>query len=284
MDVKRLLYIFLCTIVTLSVSPNLWAETCKIKSYTTQGSAIVFDNDQTQAAQKAVQMAGVAAVDLALGHISLDSILATFHLAGNTMPLIPFIKIKGAEIVKESISRPEQVDAPQIYSLDLKTTLCRMTTDTEPGFKLSVALNKLVFIDGDEMQIQIGANYDCQYAIYFITEDQGVLRLIPSQAKENNLLKAGGTIFFPSQSEKHKGIHLRAHVASSGRHTTETLFAVALRETTFETTEAMDEAIYGLYDGETAQLQELIRQVAAIPLEHRAEYIVRYKIQPKSKS
>lgn len=281
-DTKRLLSILLSTILVMSASFTALADTCDSETYTTKGSAILLNNDKAQAAKKAVQMAGMEAVNIALKHIALDSMLTTFHLSGNTMPLIPFIKIESAEILQESISRPKRIDDPQIYSLQMKTTLCRISTDDKPDFKLAVALNKPAYIDNDEMQIEIRSNYDCQYAIYLITEDQGVLRLIPSQAKEKNTLKADQILYFPSKEDKHRGIHLRAHVAASGVSTTETLFVLALRETTFKTTEAMDEAIYGLYDGETARFQELIRQVAAIPLEHRAEYMVRYMIQPRS--
>lgn len=283
MDAKQVLILFLSTILGISIPCIALAGTCKAEVYTTKGSAVLLDNNQAQASQRAVQMAGMAAVDLALKQIALDSMLSTFHLSGNTMPLIPFIKLESAEILQESISRPKQVDDPQIYSVEMKTTLCSISIDPKPDFKLTVGLNKPAFTEGDEMQIELRSNYDCQYAIYFITEDQGVLRLIPSQAKENNVLKAGETVSFPSEKDKQRGIHLRAHVAESGRATTETLFALALRETSIKTTEAMDEAIYGLYDGDTAGLQELIRQVAAIPLDHRSEYIVRYMVQPKKK-
>jgi len=265
--------------ILVFLAAPVWA--CETKIYTTKGSAIVVGGDQDKARQSAGQMAEQAALDDALAHIGLDSLLANFHLSGNTNTLIPYLKVDTSEVLHESVSRPKDSSAPQIYSLELKTPICKDSKDPMPEFKISVELNKPAFFEGDEMFIRIRASQDCQYAIYFVTEDQGVLRLIPSRAKQENALKAGQTITFPDKEDAQRGIHLRTHVASPGKSTTETLFAMALRDTKFETTETMDEAIFGLYDGQTLHLRDLVRRVAAIPLEHRTEYIVRYVIRPK---
>ncbi len=270
--------LLICVVALLNWASYLPA--CESTCYKTKGSSVVVDGDTDKARLEAGQMADQAAMDDALAYIGLDSLLANFHLSGNTITLIPFLKLETGEVLKESISRPKEQGAPQIYIAELKIPVCLERKDPMPEFKISVAMNQPAYLDGDEMSFQIRASHDCQYAIFFITEDDGVARLIPSRAKKDNSLKAGQVLVFPSENDIEKGLHLRAHVASPGKSTTETLFALALRETKFETTEPIEEAIYGLYDGQTAHLRDLIRQIAAIPLAHRTEYLVRYAIRP----
>ncbi len=285
MNPKTLLAVVLCFVLLILAWNHGSGYACETNWFKGEGAAFVVGDDRAKARDTAVKAAGLAAVSQSLEQWTLDTLLAGFHLNGGASNTIPFVKIETIDILEENMtngSKDGETTKQPVYTVKAKAAVCQTVSDPEANMKLSLSLDKSVYADGEEMRLQIRSSHDCRIAVYIITEDLGVARLIPSRLKNDNALRTNEMIVFPSKDEMAKGIRLRAHVAAEGKSTTETIFALALFQEQMEAGTNMDEAIFGLYDGQTASLKDLIARVAVIPLKHRSEYFIRYAIRTKS--
>jgi hypothetical protein len=284
MNLKTLWAIIGCAGLIVLMGTCVSAPACETTWFTGEGAAPMKGDDRDKARDAAIKAAGLAAIGQSLAHITLEDLLAQFHLNDGLTSVIPFARIETVEIAEEGTAEAGgQGAAAQgpFISVKIKAAVCKIHNDPEANLRLSVALDQPVYTDGDEMRLTIRASHDCSYAVYIITEDLAVARLIPSRIKSANLLKANEVTVFPSKEEIAKGIRLRAHVASEGKATTETIFILALRQERLEPDANIEEAVFGLYDGQTANQKDLVQRIAAIPLKHRGEYLIRYAIRPK---
>ncbi len=151
------------------------------------------------------------------------------------------------------------------------------TNGTDASFAIDAALNSFNYKDGDEMILSVTPSSDCFIAVFEIMEDNRVLRLIPNSFKNNNFVEAFETFTFPDETDRQKGISLNAHVPKGKNTSSEILYVLALQHP-FNINSAIQQGIFGLYKGQTAFINNLIKEVVTIPINERAEKMVQYKI------
>lgn len=160
----------------------------------------------------------------------------------------------------------------------MKAPVAEETTGADPHFRLEASLNRSSFKDGDEMLISIKPTKDCYVSVFNILEDEKIVRLIPNRLKADNFLTANKTFSFPAGKDKRKGIILRAHTPEDKDAVTKTIYVLALKQPIDFNAGKFQEGIYGVYNGQTAFMNDLIKEIVGIPLSERAEKLVPYQI------
>jgi len=91
-------------------------------------------------------------------------------------------------------------------------------------------------------------------------------------------LTANETFSFPDENDKSRGIELRVHTPEDKDAVTESIYILALKQPFELHAERFQEGIYGIYDGQTAFMKDLIKEIVGIPLSERAEKLIQYTI------
>lgn len=256
-------------------------------NYTVQGSARIVGEDRGQARERAATRAKDTAFQLALSSIDLDTLLVNARLGGGANHIIPYLSVGAVERIQEGVTDQKQggVDPTidRYFSMKMRVAVNSEIADPKSDFRIFAALDQPVFTEGKEMQIRIRSNQDCTYAIYLLIPDEGVSRLVPSRLKRDNKLKAGQTLLFPDKAERDHGIRLRAHLPEGKPSTSEVFLVVGLHDVKEVDDRQMQEAIFGLYGGQTVPLKTLVDKIARVPLGHRSEAILHYGIVKASR-
>jgi hypothetical protein len=250
---------------------------------TVEGTAPVEQISKEQARSRAIEDAMRKAVEEVVGaNISAETLVVNLRLSGSILGAIPYGRLIDKEILEEGLKeiRKEGQEAPSLlYWVRMKAGVAEETSGVDPSFRLQASLNQSSFKDGDEMLIRLRPTKDCYFSVFNILEDEKVLRLIPNQFKEDNFLTANETFCFPEEDDKNRGIELRVHTPEDKDAVTESIYILALKQP-FELHAArFQEGIYGLYNGQTAFMKDLIKEVVGIPLSERAEKLIQYQIR-----
>ena len=77
---------------------------------------------------------------------------------------------------------------------------------------------------------------------------------------------------------RRKGIRLEAYVGEGKKKTDEIFHVLALKEPMAFDTAKFSEGVFGVYTGQSGFVGDLVKDIVAIPLSHRAEKIIQYRI------
>lgn len=249
---------------------------------TVEGKAPIVNISVEEARSRAIEDAERQAIEEAIGmDISAETLIVNLRLSGSILGAIPHGRVIKKQILEEGereIPKKGQETPPPLYWVKMKAGVGEEDTGIDHSFSLEASLNHSNFKEGDEMAIRLKPTKDCYCSVFNILEDEKVLRLIPNLFKQDNFLPANKTFFFPDDNDKGKGISLRAHVPEDKDTVTESIYVVALKQPLGLGTLKMEEGVFGLYDGQTVFMKELIREIIGIPLSERAEQFIQYTI------
>ncbi len=267
----------------INSSPCLLAQ--EITWITSEGTAPTTGISQNEAKAFAIKTAEQIAIEkIVYRDISAETLLVNLRLSGGILGAIPFFSVVEREILEEgviNIHKKGQNTPSSIYRVKIKAAITAETEGIDPDFTLNASLNKTSFKNGNEIQIQILPTKDCYVSIFNILEDEKILRLIPNQYKKRNYLKANEPFKFPDNVDKIKGLTLIAHTPKGKDIVTETIFILALKQPLKLDAEKIQEAVFGIYNGKTAFMNDLIKNIARIPLNERGEKLMQYEIRRK---
>lgn len=261
--------------------PSLPAR--NVQWVTVEGIALMEDTSKEEARNRAMEDAMHKAVEQVVGiNISVETLLVNLRLSGSIVGVIPYGRVVDKEIIEEGVEpilkKGQTVPSLQ-YRVRMKAIVAAETTGADPYFRVNASLNRPSFNDGDEMLITIKPTKDCYVSVFIILEDEKVIRLIPNRLKKDNFLKADQTFSFPDNDDKTKGIKLRVHMPEEKDAVTETIYILALEQPLKSNAAGFQESIYGIYNGETAFIKDLIKEIIAIPPGKRAEKLMQYQIR-----
>jgi hypothetical protein len=83
---------------------------------------------------------------------------------------------------------------------------------------------------------------------------------------------------FPSDADRKRGITLEAFLEEGKKKADEIFHLLALKEKMQFNTARFSEGIYGIYDGHSALVADLVKSIVSIPLSDRAEKFLHYRI------
>jgi hypothetical protein len=254
---------------------------------TVKGTALFSGTDRDRARQRAVEAAHREAIYQTFGKdIAVEDLFVTLRLSGSIMGAIPCGRVVASEIRDESlipITSAKAGSALSEYRVELRAQVDACPNGPPSSFWLDANLNKTEFVDGDPVVLNLWASDDCYYYIFNILEDEKVLRLLPNRLRADNRLRAHESVAFPTAGDEKKGVRPLAHLPQGVSHTREAIYVLALRRPVDFSGLGIQEGIFGIYDGRSAFIQAMIRVVATIPVNERAEKLIRYQICAKTK-
>ena len=264
--------------------PSVLAQ--EVTWVTVEGTAAMADISETEARSRAIadarHKAVLKVVDL---DISAETLVVNFRLSGSLVGAIPYGRVVDSEIIEETVDsthKDGQDKAYSTYRVKLKASVAEETAGGDPHFRLEAYLNRASFKDGDEMLMSIRATQDCYISVFIILEDEKTIRLIPNSFKTDNFLKANETFLFPDENDRARGISLRVHAPAGKDTATETLYILALKQPLSFDDTGLQEGIHGVYNGQTAFMKDLIKEIVSIPLSERAEKLMQYQIKKEN--
>lgn len=278
----------------MAMVPALWGAICGLQPtmslaagdpvwITVQAQAPIMPGQEDAARQEAVAAAVQKAIDeLVTAKISMDALLVQLKLSGYILGAIPYARVVDRQIISES-RQPCQGDdtraAALCHCVQLKAAVVEESAGMDPQFKIRAVLNQRFFHDGDAIQIQLQATEDCYGYIFDLLENGQVLRLLPNRYASGHRLKANQPFIFPGRSTAAGGMRLVAHGLDNQPVTQEAFYCLALKQPLGNTAlDKIQEGLLQLYGQDRSFMRELIRLVVRIPLDKRAEAMLRYQI------
>jgi hypothetical protein len=250
---------------------------------TVDGEAPVSGGNREKARGLAIRAAERNAVAQALASgITVETLLVNLRLSGSIMGAIPYGKIVQKKILDEGLLHAEEAKASgrgAVYRVRMKAGVVRDSGGTDPSFFLNAGINRSVFKDGDALEVHIQSSKNCYLSIYNILEDKKITRLFPNYLSGENYLPADKIYVFPGSKRHDKGIKLRVHLPENKKSVTESIYILAVSQRQNLSSVRAQEAVFGVFDGQTAFMRDLIHEVANIPLDRRAEAFMQYRIQ-----
>jgi hypothetical protein len=222
-----------------------------------------------------------ARAQVAGSSVSPESLAVNLKLSGGIAATIPYVKVIDSAVLEEGMVNAAPAGSAasaRTYRVLVRAGMVEERTGTDPSFRLESSLNRTSFMDGEEMKVHIKSTRDCYVAVFIIMEDGRVLRLLPNRFKSTVFLKAGQFFSFPDETDKRKGIKLVVHMPDN-KVGNESIYILALKQPFSHDAARFQEGIYGVYDGNTAFMNDLVQEIAGIPLMDRAEKFLQYQIR-----
>ena len=252
-----------------------------------EGTAPVMGDDLEKAKNQAVEVAARNAVaDALASDVTVETLLVNLRLSGSILGAIPYGKVVTKEILEQETIKSTDSESnhkDSLYRVRIKAGVVQDEDGEEHSFFLDAAINQSVFKDGDELEIYIRSTKDCHFAIYNILEDEKIIRLLPNYLSTKDVLTTNKNFTFPSEEDRKKGLKLRVHLPEDKESVTESIYILALPHPINFKSINVQEGIFGVFDGQTAFMKDLIRQVVSIPLNSRAEALMQYEIRKDAK-
>jgi len=250
---------------------------------TVEGFAPIENVTKVEARKLAINNARREAVEQVVGvDLLSETMVINYNVSGDVIRAIPHGKVIGVEILKEDIAlipAEKKGDVPFLaYKVTIRANVAKEIGRTDSFFRLDAKANRKVFKEGDLMEIQITPSKDCYLTIFNVLEDEKVLILFPNRFNQNNFIKANTQFIFPGENDRKKGITLEAFLNEGQKKADEMFHVLALKEPLFFNTARFKEGIFGIYDGQTALVNDLVKNIVGIPLSHRAEKFIQYRI------
>jgi len=250
---------------------------------TEEGTGAMDGFTREEARDRAVKDALRKAVRKAVGaDISEESLVINFRLSGSIVNAIPYGRVTDTAIIEEgvvNVHRDGQQSPSRAYRVKIRAGVVEEKSGADASFRIEAVLDRSSYKDGDEMALKIRSTKDCYIAVFNIVEGEKIIRLFPNKFQESNFVLAGNTFSFPDQRDRKRGIKLKAHLPPGRDRLTETFYILAVKKPfTFETA-GIQQGIFGFYDGHTAFMGELVKEIVSIPLNERAEQLIQYQIK-----
>jgi len=255
---------------------------------TAEGTAPLTTGYPEKARNQAMRTAerNAAAKALASG-ITVETLLVNLRLAGTIAGAIPYGKIVTKQILGEGPVKTQHgasTGQKPLYRVRIKAGVMEETSGEDPTFHLDAALNQSILKDGDELEIHVRATKNCYFAMFNIVDGDKIIRLLPNALSKRNFLPADTPVTFPGAEERRHGLRLQVYLPKHKQSTTESIYILALPQPFDLSSIKTQEGIFGVYDGHTAFLKDLIKEVVNIPLADRAEALMQYEIRKTGRS
>jgi hypothetical protein len=249
---------------------------------TVEGTGSMVNTDKDEARNRALENAKFNAFHKAvLSGISAESLAVNFKLSGNVSSTIPYCRIADKKIIEEGIvqiSMKGKEDPVPVYKVKIKAGVIQETERGSPEFSINSSLNKLRYTNGDKMHLKVRTTKDCYISVFNIMDNDKVIKILPNKIKKNVRISKKTPLSFPDDSDLKNGISLIAHLPDGKKSVAEIFYVLALNNPLVLSDSNIQEGFFSRYDGQTAFFGDLIKEIAGIPHNKRAESIISYQI------
>jgi hypothetical protein len=273
----------LLTITCLLIFDGFPAKAQESQWVTAEGIAPIENVTKTEARKMAIDNARREAVEKVVGvDLLSETMIINYNVSSDVVRTIPYGKVIGVEILSEDVELipPKNVgEVPFLaYKVKIRANVAKEKGRPDSFFKINAEINRTVFKEGDLIEIKVTPSKDCYVQIFNILEDEKVLVLFPNRFRRDGFVKANTTLVFPDVNDRKRGITLEAFVDEGKQKVDEMFHILALKEPFQFNTVKFKEGIFGIYDGRTGLVNDLVKSIVGIPLQDRAEKFIQYRI------
>jgi len=115
------------------------------------------------------------------------------------------------------------------YEVKLKNCILPLADRSDRQFRVSLAMNRSTFAEGDEGVLYVSATKDAYVHIYSIDVEQNAVLLFPNDYAKENLIRAEHQFIFPSEELRQKGLKLRAQLPAGASSAAEMIKVIATK-------------------------------------------------------
>jgi hypothetical protein len=185
-------------------------------------ASVAFGDQDTkhQALAQAVTEARIKAIQGLLG-VRLEHRFIDFqqenNLKGETSLTEHLLRASQlGRAVREEIISAGPVDESSCiacrYVAHIRTCIVPERERADKEFSVSLKLNRLSYVDGDDAVIAVTPSRDAYVYVYDVDMDLNATLVFPNDYAQSTLVKAGTTWMYPSQELQDKGIHVTARL------------------------------------------------------------------------
>ena len=234
-----------------------------------------------EAAQRgSLDAARRAAIEQAVGtFVKSSSVVRNFQLADDLIHSI----VRGV-IVEEKILRrgvgETQDGHGAIYQTRIKAKVRGIPVERRGSFAVSARLNRVVFNEGDEVQLRITPTQDAYLYIFNVGPDEHITVLAPNSHEAETPLWANKEYHFPSETLLSKKVRLKTWLLPGTTKSSEKLKVVVTRKPVSLLKGQVAEGVFMEYKPtETALLIDLMRALGAMDPADWAETTLAYEVK-----
>ena len=279
---KKRIGVFCCVAAALALFGQ--AALCEESQWVTaEGIAPIENVTKAQARKMAIDNARREAVEKVVGvDVLSETMVINYNVSSDVVRTIPYGKVIGVEILSEEVELIPPKNTGEVpflaYKVKIRANVAKEKGRPDSFFRLDASLNRTVFKEGDSIEIKVTPSRDCYVHIFNILENEKVLVLFPNRFRRDGFVKANTTLVFPDDNDRRRGITLEAFV-DEGKDKVDEIFQIlALKEPFQFNTVTFKEGIFGIYDGTTGLVNDLVKSIVGIPLQDRAEKFIQYRI------
>jgi len=279
MKITKRIFFFLL-IIDLCALTVLAGET---KWVTVEGTASLENITKVEARRMAIDNARRNAIERVVGvDLISETLVINNRVSGDIVCIIPHGRIIDEEILQENVELSPSIEktAAQYinYKVKMRILVAKEQGKADPFFSVKAEINRNVFKAGDQIELRITPTKDAYISVFNILEDETALIIVPNRFRKNNFVRANSTLVFPDENDIKRGITLEAFIGEGKRDTKEMFHIIALKEPMKFETAKFSEGVFGIYNGRSGLVYDLVKETVGIPLSQRAETFIHYHI------
>ena len=250
------------------------------------GEAAVQNITNEEAQVLARRYARLNAIEKACGvQLQAETLVKDFKLAGDFIHSIAYghvVEEKELNWKTETIPPENPADPPIILlKLSMKARVIPVEDKSDPGFKVSLQLNRKSFQSGDEVIFNIRSNQDCFITLINLAANDSVYILYPNVYHRDNSLKGHSKFEFPLSSERESGFHIKVSTLPDHKKDTEIVKVIATKQKIDFLSELKIADGFGLMGTPKMAVTQLTYLLSEIPVSGRAEATMMYTVYAK---
>jgi hypothetical protein len=253
--------------------PELWTEA--------EGVVAMGQETTLEAAQRgSLDAARRAAIEQAVGtFVKSSSVVRNFQLADDLIHTI----VRGV-IVEEKILRRGVAETQDghgaLYQTRIKAKVRGIPVERRGNFAVSARLNRVVFNEGDEVELRITPTQDAYLYIFNVGPDEHITVLAPNSHEAETHLRANKEYHFPSETLLSRKVRLKTWLLPGATKSSEKLKVVVTRQPVSLLKGQVAEGVFMEYKpSETALLIDLMRALGAMDPADWAETTLAYEVK-----
>lgn len=155
------------------------------------------------------------------------------------------------------------------YRVKLQCRVIEEKGIPDPGFVITININKMLFKEGDIIQMEVTPSRDCYLTIFNVYEaEDKVIIIFPNEFDENSLCMAGKMRKIPGPES---GISLKAFLPEGKSRSSELLWVLATKKPMDFRTGLPKWAKLSYHPTPVSAVNEIQKRLVTIPLNERAQ-------------
>ena len=255
---------------------------------TVEGS-VAFGEETTygDAKTRSREYARRAAVQQAVGtFVQSKSLVYNFQLAEDLVQTSVRGLIVQEDVLQEGVQSIVSTGKSMvlIYFTKMRAQVRPVPMERKGTIAVKVSLNKTLFVDGEEMSIQVITNQDTFLHIFNVGQDDSVTVLFPNKYVNDNHVAANAGLVFPDDSQKSSGIRLRVFVPQTSQRGPDRIKVIATTKKIDLGKGKFPEGGFRVYPGKDSSLiTDLLKELAVLDESEWAEATVAYEVKDKQR-